>query len=107
MPTHKRDEGHEVQGSTTPDDGLMLTEALTAGAIGHTTFALDSIVGNMQGDLLLTVTFPDGEVVRERLDMTGMLRTWLMEIDHSKRMRDDWNEDGTRKSKGRVGPHDD
>lgn len=93
MPTHKRDEGHEVQGSTTPDDGFYLREVLTAGTAGDKNaikFSLDSIVGSLQGDLLLTVTFPDGEVVRERLDTMGMLQTWISEISHSKRMRDEF-----------------
>jgi hypothetical protein len=91
MPTHKRDEGHEVQGSTIPDDGLILTETITQGRIPNgPSFQLGTIVGNLQGDLLLTVTFKDGEVVNERLDMGGMLQTWISEINHSKRMRDEF-----------------
>lgn len=91
MPTHKRDEGHEVQASTTPDESLVLTEAITQGHIpGGPEFHLGSIVGNLQGDLLLSVKFPDGERVVERLDMGGMLQVWISEIAHSKRMRDDF-----------------
>lgn len=88
---HPRDEGHEVQGSTTPDDGVILTEVITQGHIpGGPKFHLGSIVGNLQGDLLLAVTFPDGEVVTERLDTGGMLSVWISEINHSKRMRDEF-----------------
>ena len=88
---HSRAEGHEVQGSTTPDDSLILTEVITQGHIpGGPQFHLGSIVGNLQGDLLLAVTFPDGERVTERLDTGGMLQQWITEIVHSKRMRDDY-----------------
>lgn len=103
MPTHQRDEGHEVQGKTTPHDGVILTNAITSGEIGipggTARFALGSIVGSLTGDLLLSVTFADGERVTERLGMTGMLYGWISEIAHSKQMRDDWNPDGTRKVK--------
>lgn len=96
MPTHKRDEGHEVQGSTVPHDAVILTQALTQGTLPKgqygedAKFELGSIIGSAQGDLLLSVTFPDGERVTERLDMSGLLGTWVGEVVHSKRMRDDF-----------------
>lgn len=103
MPTHQRDEGHEVQGRTTPHDGIILTNAISSGEFGipggTARFELGSIVGSLVGDLLLTVTFTDGERVTERLSMAGMLHDWIGEIAYSKSMRDNWNPDGTRKVK--------
>lgn len=89
---HSRAEGHkDMRFNTEPDDGIMLTQTITHGRTPDgMTFQLGSIVGNLQGDLMLTVTFPDAEVVRERLDMGGMLTEWVSEIAHSKRMRDDY-----------------
>lgn len=92
MPTHQRDEGHkDMRFSTEPHDGVIFTEAVTSGDTpSGVTFALGSIVGSMQGDLLLSVVFPDGERVTERLDMTALLAEWIGEIAHSKRMRDEY-----------------
>lgn len=93
---HSRAEGHEVQASTRPDDEMYLTNALTQGTLPEgqwgegATFTLGSIVGSLQGDLLLTVKFTDGESVTERLDMSDVLGVWVGEITHSKRMRDDF-----------------
>ncbi len=88
---HSRAEGHEVEGRTTPFDTPILTNDITAGSIpGIGTFALGHIIGSLQGDLLLSVTFPDGERVNERLDMGSLLAGWIGEIAHSKRMRDDF-----------------
>lgn len=93
---HSRAEGHkDMRFNTEPHDGVILTNTLTGGALGGTDsgvalFTLGSIVGSLQGDLLLTVTFPDGERVTERLPMVLMLHEWINEIAHSKRMRDDY-----------------
>ena len=68
---------------------MILTQGLTAGtASGDVSFALGTIIGKLQGDLLLTVMFPDGETVHERLDMSGLLSGWVSEICHSKFTRD-------------------
>lgn len=89
---HSRAEGHkDMRYNTEPDDGIHLTQNITAGRTPDgMTFALGSIVGSLPGDLLLSVTFPDGERVTERLDMASMLTEWVSEIAHSKRMRDDY-----------------
>ena len=89
---HSRAEGHkDLRFNTEPHDGVILTETITQGRTPDgMTFVLGSIVGNLQGDLMLDVRFPDGEEVHERLDMSGMLTDWVIEIAHSKRIRDDY-----------------
>jgi hypothetical protein len=85
---HGRDEGHkDMHFSTEPHDGVILTNTISQGRSDRFDFTLGTIVGNLQGDLLLTVTFEDGEAVHERLPMTPFLTEWVGEIVHSKQMR--------------------
>lgn len=86
---HSREAGHTLEASSTPEkNSAVLTDSITRGIYPGATFSLGLIVGSLQGDLLLTVTFRDGEVVRERLDTSGMLAQWIGEVVHSKQMRD-------------------
>ena len=92
---HSRAEGHkDMRFSTEPHDGVILTNAVTSGEVGiaggTARFELGSIVGSLTGDLLLSVTFRDGERVTERLSMAALLHEWIGEVAHSKRMRDDY-----------------
>jgi len=85
---HARTEGHKVEFTTIPQpDAIVLTNAITQGRSDRFDFRLGHIVGSMQGDLLLTVSFEDGEEVHERVDMTALLQDWIGEIVHSKQMR--------------------
>jgi hypothetical protein len=84
---HSRSEGHEIEIVTVPDDGMVLTNSITRGSTGELTFSVGSIVGSLQGDLLVTVLFEDGESVHERIPMSALLSTLIGEIVHSKQMR--------------------
>lgn len=87
---HSRDEGHSFEVVTVPDDGMVMINDITRGSVGNVKFSAGSIVGSLQGDLLVTVMFPDGETVHERIPMSALLSTLIGEIFHSKKMRDDY-----------------
>jgi len=85
---HGRTEGHKVEFTTIPQpDAVVLTNSITRGESDRFDFTLGAIVGSMQGDLLLSVYFEDGEEVHERVDMNALLQAWIGEIVHSKQMR--------------------
>lgn len=90
MPTHKRDEGHEVQGSTVPLVSTPMNQRIVDGELGSIQYKLGVDVDHAGGDLILSVYFEDGEVVHERLKMTQMVQQWVQEVHHSKRMRDEF-----------------
>lgn len=84
---HSRDEGHQVEIATLPHDGMILTREITRGQTGDVGYILGSITGSLQGDLLVTVIFADGEVVHERVIMGVLLGALIEEIVHSRQMR--------------------
>jgi len=59
-------------------DALHMREGWLTGSDGETKFAFDRILGGRT--LILTVTLPDGETIKETMDAFDLVTAWVNAI---------------------------